>query len=163
MTMTASDALASRRCQRQGQRLLQLGMALVLFSAVEGFAIPFLGSQRIGLSVHTLSGFVGVFFLVQGLLWPRLTLGDRAARIAFWCSIHGNLSIVAAYMIAAIWGVGIETIHLMGELPHGLSRGTPFQEGLIKAITYTSAPTGLISFVLVLWGLRIPDARRQDG
>jgi hydroxylaminobenzene mutase len=156
--MTASNALASR----QGQRLLQLGMVLILFSALEGFAIPVLGSPRIGLSVHTLSGFVGVFFMVQGLIWPRLTLGDRVSRTAFWCSIHGNLSIIFAYTIAAIWGVGIETIQLMGELPHGLARGTPFQEGIIKVITYTSAPTGLISFVLVLWGIRIPGARRTD-
>jgi len=101
--------------------------------------------------------------LVQGLLWPRLTLRDRTSRIAFWCSIHGNLSILVAYTIAAIWGAGIETIQLMGELPHGLSRGTPFQEGLIFVLTVASAPTGLISSVLILWGLRIPDARRPNG
>ena len=149
--MIASNTLVSH----QGRRLLQLGMVLTLYSAVEGFTIPILASPRIGLSVHTLSGFVGVFFMVQGLMWPRLTLSDRASRIAFWCSIHGNLSIVLAYTIAAILGVGIETIQLMGELPHGLSRGTPAQEGLIRVIAFTSAPTGLTSFVLVLWGLRI--------
>jgi hypothetical protein len=32
---------------RQGQRLLQIGIGLLLFSALEGFAIPHLGSPRI--------------------------------------------------------------------------------------------------------------------
>jgi hypothetical protein len=42
----------------------------------------------------------------------------------------------------------------MGELPHGLARGTPLQEGIIKVIAYSSAPTGVTAYVLILWGLR---------
>ena len=147
---------ASSKLSQQGHRLLQVGMGLILYSAAIGFVIPVLASPRIGLSVHTLSGFNGVFFLVQGLLWSRLALGDRAARVAFWCSIHGNLQIVATYTLAAIWGVGIESIQLMGELPHGLSRGTPFQEGVILFLMIASGPTGLASWLLILWGLRRP-------
>jgi len=40
---------------RQGQRLLQIGIVFILYSAVEGFAIPYPASPRIRLSVHTLS------------------------------------------------------------------------------------------------------------
>jgi hydroxylaminobenzene mutase len=141
--------------QRQGQRLLQAGMALILYSSVDGFAIPYLGSQRIGLSVHTLSALQGIFLLAQGLLWPRLRLGDRSARLAFWCSLYGTLAILAAYTLSAVWGVGNETIRLMGELPHGLARGTLFQETAIKVLSYSSAPTGLTAFALILWGLRL--------
>lgn len=126
----------------QGQRLLQVGILLILYSSIEGFAIPFLGSSRIGLSAHTLSGLQGVFLLTQGLMWTRLRLGVAASRIAFWCSIYSAIAILAAYTIAAVWGVGIETIALAGELPHGLSRGTAFQT-LIKFVAYSSAPTGL--------------------
>src|SRR5262245_61136842 len=103
---------------RQGHGLLQLGSLLILFSSLEGFVIPALASPRIGLSVHTLSGFQGVFLLAQGLLWSRLRLGVTASWVAFWCSIYGTLAILAAYVVAAMWGVGIETIALMGELPH---------------------------------------------
>src|SRR5207253_2141499 len=46
---------------RQSQVLLQLGIALELYASVEGFLIPYLGSQRIGLSVHTLSALQGIF------------------------------------------------------------------------------------------------------
>jgi (hydroxyamino)benzene mutase len=118
--MSSPDGLLSR----QGQRLLQVGVALILYSSIEGFAIPHLGSPRIGLSVHTLSALQGVLLLGEGLLWSRLRLGSAASRIAFWCSLYGTFAILAAYTIAAVWGVGNETITLMGELPRGLSRGT---------------------------------------
>jgi (hydroxyamino)benzene mutase len=140
---------------RQGQRLLQIGIALFLYSSFDGFAIPYLGSPRIGLSVHTLSALQGVFLLTLGLLWPRLKLGVTASWVAFWCLIHGTFAILAAYTIAAVWGVGNETITLMGELPHGLAHGSAFQEAFIKVLAYSSAPTGLTSFALILWGLRM--------
>src|SRR5438270_6722226 len=69
--------------QHQGQRLLQLGMALFLFSSLDGFAIPLLASPRIGLSVHTLSALQAVMLLAIGLVWPRLKLSPRAAKVAF--------------------------------------------------------------------------------
>ena len=141
--------------ERQGHRLLQVGIVLILYSSIEGFVIPYLGSQRIGLSAHTLSALQGVFLLAQGLMWARLRLGVASSRIAFWCSIYSTLAILTAYTIAAMWGVGTETIKLMGELPHGLARGTAFQENVIAIIAYSSAPTGLAAFALILWGLRI--------
>jgi hydroxylaminobenzene mutase len=70
-----------------------------------------------------------------------------------------RLPILAAYTVAAIWGVGSETIRLMGELPHGLAHGSVAQETFIKVLAYSSAPTGLIAFALMLWGLRIDDKR----
>jgi hypothetical protein len=42
---------------RQGHRLLQIGMALVVYSSLDGFAIPHPASPRIALSMHTLSAF----------------------------------------------------------------------------------------------------------
>jgi len=40
---------------RQGQRILQIGVALLLFSSLEGFAIPYFAVPKLGLSVHTLA------------------------------------------------------------------------------------------------------------
>jgi hydroxylaminobenzene mutase len=151
--MNASNTLLSR----QGQYLLQIGIILIFYSSFDGFAIPFLNSPRIGLSVHTLSALQGVFLLAQGLLWPKLKLGVTASWVAFWCSLYGTFAILGAYTIAAIWGVGNETIVLMGELPHRLSHGNAFQETFIKVLAYSSAPTGLTCFALILWGLRSVD------
>jgi hypothetical protein len=144
--------------QYQGQRLLQMGIMLFLYSSLDGFAIPFLASPRIGLSVHTLSALQAVMLLAIGLLWSKLRLSPRVLKIAFWCLLYSTLAILAAYTIAAIWGVGNETITLMGELPHGLSHGSPFQETFIKILAYSSAPTGLTAFVLILRGLRITES-----
>jgi hydroxylaminobenzene mutase len=144
----------------QSQRLLQIGAGLLLYSFVEGFAIPFLGSPRIGLSVHTLSALQSVLVIALGLTWPRLALGPTSSRLAFWFLAYSAIAILAAYTIAAVLGVGIDTIRLMGELPDGLTRGTPFQEGLIKVIAYSSG-SGIVSFVLIFWGLRMSGARRD--
>ncbi len=138
----------------QGRRLLQIGMALLLYSALEGFVIPVLASPRIALSLHTLSGFEGVVLLTQGLLWNRLKLGIHTSRIAFWCALYSGFATLAVYTLAAFWGVGNETIRFMGELPHGLSHGTPFQEMFIKVLAYSAAPPALTWLALVLWGLR---------
>jgi hydroxylaminobenzene mutase len=141
---------------RQGHRLLQTGISLVLYSSIEGFFIPYMASPRIGLSAHTLGALQGIFLLALGLLWPRLQLGIATSRIAFWCSIYSTLAILAAYTAAAVLGVGIETIALNGQLPGGLSRGSAVQESIVQIIAYSSAPTGIACFALILWGLRHP-------
>ncbi len=149
--------------RHQGQRLLQIGMVLFLYSSFDGFAIPFLASPRIGLSVHTLSALQAVMLLAIGLVWPKLRFSPRAAKVAFWCLVYSALAILAAYTVAAFWGVGIETISLMGELPHGLVQGSPVQETVIKVLGYSSAPTGLTAFVLILWGLRITESHGKES
>ena len=138
----------------QGQRLLQTGIVFILYASFEGFAIPFVASPRVGLSAHTLGALEGVLLLALGLLWPRLSLRAIASRVAFGCLVYSAFAILGAYTIAAAWGVGNETIVLAGELPHGLHHGSAFQETLIKILSYSSAPTGIIAFALILWGLR---------
>jgi hydroxylaminobenzene mutase len=138
------------RQARQGRRLLQVGVALFLFSSCEGFAIPYLAAPRLGLSVHTLSAFEGVLLVALGLMWPRLSLGAMTGRIAFWLLLYSNVAILAAYTLAAVWGAGNETIPLAAGAAHGSS----VQEAVIRLLAYSSAPPGLISFVVILWGLR---------
>jgi (hydroxyamino)benzene mutase len=159
LNVSTKQTVMNSLLSRQGQRLLQIGILLIIYSSFDGFVIPYLASPRIGLSVHTLSALQGVLLLAQGLLWPKLNLVPTASRIAFGCSLYGTFAILAAYTISAAWGVGNETIILMGELPHGLHHGTVFQEMFIKILAYSSAPTGLTAFFLILWGLRAADAR----
>lgn len=145
---------SSSPLSRQGHRLLQIGVALLLFSSFEGFAIPYLAAPRLGLSVHTLSALQSVLLVALGLLWPKLNLGAAMSRIAFWFLIYSALAILAAYVMASVWGAGNETMPLAA----GAFHGSTFQEAAIKAVGYSSAPTGLIAFALVLWGLRFESA-----
>ena len=135
---------------RHGQRLLQIGVALLLFTSFEGFVVRYFAVPRLGLSVHTLSALQAVLIAVLGLVWPQLNLGPAGSRAAFWLLVYSTLAITAAYLLGAIWGAGNTTMPLAA----GAARGTAFQETLIKVVAYSSAPTGIVSFALVLWGLR---------
>ena len=135
----------------QGHRLLQLGVGLLLVASVEGFFIPYFAAPRLGLSAHTLAGLQSVLFLALGLVWPRLRLDVTPSRIAWWCLVYSGLAILAAYLMAAFWGAGNETMPLAA----GAAHGSWVQETAIKIVAYSSAPTGLVAFSLVLWGLRV--------
>ncbi len=139
---------------RQGHRLIQVGIALFVFSALEGFTISYLASPRLGLSVHTLSGLEGVIVLALGLMWPRLNLGAATSRIAFWFFVYSAFATLIPYVMAAVWGAGNSTIPLAA----GPARGSAFQEAVINVVLYSAALPFLISMALILWGLRIPSS-----
>jgi (hydroxyamino)benzene mutase len=145
--MSGSDIIS-----RRGHRLLQLGVALFLFTSFEGFVVPYFAAPNLGRSVHTLSGFSGVLLLALGLVWPRLNLSETAARTAFWFLIYSDIAIIVSFLMAAIWGAGNTIIPLAA----GAARGSDFQETAIAIVAYSAGPTGIASFALILWGLRTP-------
>jgi (hydroxyamino)benzene mutase len=146
--MNTSDLL-----MHQGHRLLQIGVALFLFTSFEGFAIPYTAAPLLARSAHSLTALLGVILIALGLLWPRLNLAKAASQIAFWFLVYSGLAITAAFLIAGIWGAGKSTMPLAGG-----PMGSPFQESVITAVAYSSAPTGIIAFALILWGLRLGNA-----
>jgi (hydroxyamino)benzene mutase len=150
---------SSNMLSRQGHRMLQIGIALFVFSGLEGFAIPHLPVPPLGRSVHTLSALQGVITLVLGLLWPRLNLGSTASRIAFWTFIYSSFATLIPFVMAAVWGAGNTTIPLAA----GVARGSALQEAIIKVVLYSAAPPFFISMALILWGLRIVDTQAPDG
>ena len=152
--MNSSDTLSL-----QGHRLLQIGVALFLFTSLEGFAVPHFAVPSLGRSVHTLSAFSGIVLLTLGLLWPRLNLGAAASRIAFWLFIYSAFATLAGFVMAAVWGAGNSIIPLAA----GTARGTDFQEAAINVVMYSAAPGVLISLALILWGLRIVPTQSEGG
>src|SRR5437762_11159340 len=109
---------------RQGHRMLQIGVGHFVFSAVEGLAIPALPSPPLGLSVHRLSALQGVMMLTLGLFWPRLRLGAKSSKIAYWTYIYSSLATLVPYVMAAVWGAGNTTIPQAA----GDARGSARQE-----------------------------------
>jgi (hydroxyamino)benzene mutase len=148
---------ASTMLSRQGHRLLQLGVALFLFTSFQGFAVPYFTAPNLGRSVHTLSAFSGVLLLTLGLMWPRLNLGAATLRIAFWFLIYSDLATIAAFLLAGVWGAGNSIMPMAA----GAARGSDFQESFIGVIAYSAAPTGITAFALILWGLRIITPQSQ--
>src|SRR5438477_1581699 len=145
----------SQMLSRQGQRMLQIGIAHFVFSGLEGFAIPHLPVPALGRSVHTLSGLQGVMILALGLFWPRLKLGATASRIAFWTYIYSSVATLVPFVLAAVCGESNTTIPLAA----GTARGSARQEAIIKVVLYSAAPPFFISMALILRGLRIVDAK----
>ena len=86
----------------------------------------------------------------MGLVWPMLNLGTAAARIAFWFLVYSALATIAGFIIAALWGAGGSIMPIAAQG----ARGSDFQERVIQFVTYPAAPTGIIAFALILWGLR---------
>jgi hydroxylaminobenzene mutase len=158
MDVYRRDMNTSPALSRQGHRLLQVGVALFLFSSLEGFVIPYLPVPRLGLSVHTLSALQGVILLTLGLVWPRLNLGTTASRIAFWLFVYSTFATLVPYVMAAVWGAGNSIIPLAA----GTARGGAFQEAVISIVLMSAAPAILISLALILWGLRIAEAQSQN-
>ena len=140
----------SETLSRQGRTLLRLGVALFLFTSFEGFPVPHFAVPHLGRSVHMLSAFTGVLFLATGLMWPMLRLGTTAARVAFWLLVYSAFATIAGFAIAALWGAGGSIMPIAAQG----ARGSDLQETVIQIVIYPAAPTGIISFALILWGLR---------
>lgn len=140
----------------QGHRLLQIGVVLLLLASFEGFGIPYFAAPAIGLAAHRLSALQSVLLLALGLVWPKLKLGAAVSRTAFWLLLYSTIAILAAYLMAAFWGAGGSTLPLTA----GTARGITLQESLIRIVAYSSAPTGIASFGLILFGLRIKSGRK---
>jgi (hydroxyamino)benzene mutase len=149
----------SNMLSRQGHRMLQIGIALFVFSGLEGFVIHSLPVPALGRSVHTLSALQGIITLVLGLLWPRLNLGATASRIAFWTFIYSSFATLIPFVLAAVWGAGNTTIPLAA----GTAQGSAFQEAMIKVVLYSAALPFFVSMALILWGLRIVDTPLSDS
>ena len=75
--------------------------------------------------------------------------------MAFWLLVYSAFAILAAYVLGAFWGAGNETMPMAA----GVAHGSAVQENMIKVLAYSSAPTGIVSFALILWGLRTPNGR----
>jgi hydroxylaminobenzene mutase len=143
---------------RQARRLFQVGISLFLVALLVGLIVPLFAVPRLGLSAHLIGILQGIFLVVLGLLWPKLTLGRVTSRVAFWLSIYGCISPWTANVLGAVWGAG----NTMLPMAAGQAHGTPFQEGLITILLRGGAVSLIAAVVLILWALRAVDDRSSN-
>lgn len=133
----------------RSHRLLQLGILLFLLGLLGGFAVPSLANPRMGLASHLEGVMNGLFLVVLGLVWPRLSLSGKASTTLFWLALYGTFANWAATLLAAFWGAGASM-----PLAAGAHRGSAAQEVIIDALLVSLA-LGMVGVcVLTLWGLR---------
>jgi len=137
---------------KQGQRLLQFGVALFLASVLLGLVIPQFAVPRLALSAHLVGILQGIVLVVAGLLWPRLRLASRPLAAAFWLLTYQAVAAPLSNLLAAIWGAGNSIIPMAAGAAHGSSS----QELVINLGLRSAGAALILALLLMLWGLRSP-------
>jgi hydroxylaminobenzene mutase len=133
-----------------GQRLVRLGVLLILISLLIGLAVPRFAVPRLALSVHLLGLMQGLFLAIVGMLWPRLVLTPRGLLATFWLLAYGCVAALTANLLGALWGAGNSIVPIAA----GTARGTPLQETVIVVVLRSGGAALILGTVLLLWGLR---------
>lgn len=134
----------------RAQRLLQLGIIIVLASVLLGLAIPYFTVPRLALSAHLIGVLQGIFLVVVGLLWSRLTLTRTQLALAFWLVVYQAVAAPLSNVLAAAWGAGNSIIPMAA----GSARGSMAQEAVISIGLRSAGAALIVSLLLILWGLR---------
>lgn len=130
-------------------RLCRHGALLFLLGLVNGAIVSNLPNSRMGLSAHLAAVQNGMVLLIFGLLWERLALSARAARIAEQSCIFSLYAIWAALFLAAVFGTSQVT-----PIAGAGFEGEPWQELLVAVLLYAGSAGILVGAGLVVLGLR---------
>jgi hydroxylaminobenzene mutase len=133
-------------------RLIQAGILLFLLGLLTGFAIPFIALPRLGLSSHLEGVMNGMLLVLVGLIWPRVRLSARILKFTSGLLLYGTFVNWFTVLLAGIWAAGAEMMPIAG----GTAKGTPIQEAILKFGLISLSVAMVVSFVLILWGLRRP-------
>jgi hypothetical protein len=132
-----------------GHHLLQIGIALLLVTCLQGFTIPAARIPRLSLAAHTVGLFMSLLLIALGLLWPALRFSSTLSALAFWLVLYSAFGTWLPYVLGSFWGAG----NSMLPLAAGAARGSAGQEAAIKVLLMTSALTMLAALALILWAL----------
>lgn len=139
-----------------GRQLLRLGVILFLVGLLIGFTIPALANPRMGLASHLEALMNGIFLMILGLAWPKLSLSPKLLRVTFWLAVAGTYANMLATLLAAMWAAG----GMMPIAGQG-STGTSAQEMVIWALLISLAVAMVLVCIFVIVGLRRTDTSDQ--
>ena len=100
-----------------------------------------------GLTAHLEGVMNGMFLVVLGLIWSKISLKERWLSTAFWLTIYGSFANFVAVTIAAITGAG-----KMMPIAGG-KEGTSLQEGIISFLLVSLSLAMIAVCCMVLTGL----------
>ncbi|MCP9768879.1 hydrogenase [Lacihabitans sp. LS3-19] len=127
--------------------LIFFGILLFLFGLLIAFCIPIMVNQRMGLSAHLEGTMNGMFLVILGLIWSKISLQGKWLKITFWLSIYSSFANFLAVTLGAITGAG-----KMMPIAGGKEGNFPV-EGLISFLLITLAIAMVVVCILVLSGL----------
>ena len=97
-----------------GRKLIFYGIMLFLIGLITGLIIPLLQNPRMGLSSHLEGIMNGIFLMIIGLIWPKLTLTDKLSRWCYALALFGTFTNWFTTLLAGVWGAGSEMMPLAG-------------------------------------------------
>ena len=130
-------------------RLCRHGALLFVLGLVNGALVSAFANSRMGLSAHLAGVQNGMVLLLFGLVWQRLSLSQRALRVAELSSLFSMYAIWGALFLAAVFGTSRVT-----PIAGTGFEGAAWQEGLVAVLLYTGSAGILVGAGLVFWGLR---------
>src|SRR5947199_6665453 len=90
----------------RSQHLLSAGILLFLLGLLTGLSLPVLPYPRTGLAAHMAAVLNGMFLVLLGLIWNRLTLSARSSSLAFGLLLYGTYANWGWGLVAALLGTG---------------------------------------------------------
>lgn len=137
------------RYSKQADKLIFVGVLLFFLGLVVGLFAPVLASPRLGLSSHIEGVVNGIFLIVLGLIWHKVTLSARWLNFTFWLAIYGTFANWLAILIAAFFNTGDE----FSVITHD-SNGTEAAENSETFFLLSLSIAMIIICINVLIGLR---------
>jgi hydroxylaminobenzene mutase len=102
-----------------------------------------------GVSSHIEGVLNGIFLMVLGLIWHKITLSGKWLKITFWLALYGTFVNWFGILIAAIFNAG----KMLGVMANG-QEGSRFAEGIVTFSLVSLSAAMLFLCVTILVGLR---------
>ncbi len=134
--------------ETQSHRLIFLGVTLFLLGLIVGLFVPMFANPRMGLSGHIEGILNGIFLIVLGLIWNRITLSERLLKINFSLAIYGTFANWFTMLFAAILNAG-KMLNIAAEG----KEGSPLAEAIITFLLLSLSAAMIALCVITLFGL----------
>jgi len=139
---------STKLIEKQSNKLILLGMLLFFLALITGVIAPLLGNPRLGISSHVEGVLNGIFLIVLGLIWNKVTLSERWMGITFWLSIYGTFANWLGYFISAVFNAGRHlTIATNGHA------GPPWADNIVDFLLLSLTVSMLTICITVIIGL----------
>lgn len=135
------------KCQsNQANKLVLFGLVLFLLGLIVGLLVHNMANPRMALSAHLEGVMNGMFLMVLGLIWNRLSLSAKLLKATYYLVIYGTFANLTAVIIAAVTGFGA-----MMPIAGG-KEGTPALEGIITFLLISLALCMIAVCIIVITG-----------
>lgn len=98
--------MATNTSIKQANNLIFFGLLLFMIGLVVGLFVQNMVNPRMGLAAHLEGIMNGMFLILLGLIWKRLSIAPVWQKVTCWLAIYGAFANLLAVVLAAVTGFG---------------------------------------------------------